>query len=76
MAAEVLYALCDTFPIITAMCAALKWTLTNTKITRSEGIPLRSFQNWCSGERTPAPYLERWIIEKIEEYAKKRESEE
>lgn len=47
-----------------------------SEFIRSEGIPLRSFQNWCSGERTPAPYLERWIIEKIEEYAKKRVTEE
>ena len=47
-----------------------------SEFARSEGIPIRTLHNWCSGERKPAPYLERWCVEKIEEYAQKRNDEE
>lgn len=46
-----------------------------SEFARAEEIPLRTFYNWCYGERKPAPYLERWCIEKIEEYAKKKAAE-
>lgn len=46
-----------------------------SEFARAEDIPLRTFHNWCYGERKPAPYLERWCIEKIEEYAKKKAAE-
>ena len=46
------------------------------EFARAEEIPLRTFSNWFYGERKPAPYLERWCVEKIEEYAKKRNDEE
>lgn len=46
-----------------------------SEFARAEEIPLRTFHNWCYGERKPAPYLERWCIEKIEEYAKKKAAE-
>ena len=39
-----------------------------SEFARAEGIPLRTFHNWCYGERKPAPYLERWCVEKIVEY--------
>lgn len=47
-----------------------------SEFARAEGIPSRTFSNWFYGERKPAPYLERWCVEKIEEYAKKRNAEE
>jgi DNA-binding transcriptional regulator YiaG len=47
-----------------------------SEFARAEGIPLRTFHNWCYGERKPAPYLERWCVEKIEEYAQRRNAEE
>ncbi len=50
--------------------------ITMSEFARAEGIPIRTFHNWCYGERKPAPYLERWTLEKIEEYAKKRDSAE
>ena len=46
-----------------------------SEFARAEEIPLRTFHNWCYGERKPAPYLECWCIEKIEEYAKKKAAE-
>ena len=47
-----------------------------SEFARAEGIPIRTLHNWCSGERKPAQYLERWCVEKIEEYAQKRNAEE
>lgn len=47
-----------------------------SEFARAEEIPLRTFHNWCYGERKPAPYLERWCVEKIEEYAQRRNAEE
>lgn len=46
-----------------------------SEFARAEQIPLRTFHNWCYGERKPAPYLERWCIEKIEQYAKEKAAE-
>ncbi len=46
--------------------------ITISEFSRAAGVPMRTLQNWCRGERKPAPYLERWCIEKIEEYAKKK----
>lgn len=40
--------------------------LSMTEFARAEGIPLRTVQNWCYGVRNPAPWLEKWIFEKIE----------
>ena len=47
-----------------------------SEFARAEEIPLRTFSNWFYGERKPAPYLERWCVEKIEKYAQKRNAEE
>lgn len=47
-----------------------------SEFARAEEIPLRTFSNWFYGERKPAQYLERWCVEKIEEYAQKRNAEE
>ena len=47
-----------------------KYGIKMSEFARAEEIPLRTFHNWCYGERKPAPYLERWCIEKIEQYAK------
>ena len=47
-----------------------------SEIARADEIPLRTVSNWFYGERKPAPYLERWCVEKIEEYAQKRNAEE
>lgn len=52
----------------------IKEYLDKQKITMSEfaryyEIPLRTVQNWCYGVRKPSPWLERWILEKIEEYS-------
>lgn len=41
-----------------------------SEFARAEEIPIRTLHNWCYGERKPAPYLERWCVEKIEQYAK------
>ena len=49
--------------------------ITMSEFARAEEIPLRTFHNWCYGERKPAPYLERWCIEKIEQYAKEKAAE-
>jgi len=46
-----------------------------SEFARAEGIPLRTFHNWCYGERKPAQYLERWCIEHIEKYAKEKAAE-
>lgn len=43
-----------------------------SEFARAEEIPLRTLHNWYYGERKPAPYLERWCIEKIEQYAKEK----
>ena len=51
--------------------ALYKYGIRMSEFARAEEIPLRTFHNWCYGERKPAPYLERWCIEKIEQYAKK-----
>lgn len=40
--------------------------LSMTEFARAEGIPLRTVQNWSYGVRNPAPWLEKWIFEKIE----------
>ncbi len=49
--------------------------VTISEFSRAEGVPMRTLQNWCRGERKPAPYLERWCIEKIEQYAKEKAAE-
>jgi hypothetical protein len=46
-----------------------------SEFARAEQVPLRTFHNWCYGERKPAPYLERWSIEKIEQHAKEKAAE-
>lgn len=53
-----------------------KYGIKMSEFARAEEIPLRTFHNWCYGVRKPAPYLERWCVEKIEEYAQKRNAEE
>ena len=45
-----------------------KYGIKMSEFARAEEIPLRTFHNWCYGERKPAPYLERWCIEKIKSY--------
>lgn len=49
--------------------------LSMTEFARAEGIPLRTVQNWSYGVRNPAPWLEKWIFEKIEAYAVVKEFE-
>lgn len=49
-----------------------KYGIKMSEFARAEEIPLRTFHNWCYGERKPAPYLERWCIEHIEKYAKEK----
>ena len=49
-----------------------KYGIKMAEFARAEEIPLRTLHNWCYGVRKPAQYLERWCIEKIEQYAKEK----
>lgn len=44
--------------------------LTQAKVFELLGIPARTLQDWESGRRTPAPWLEAMVIREMERVAK------
>lgn len=40
--------------------------LSRAEMARRFEIPIRTLENWESGNRTPPPYVEKLIIEKLE----------
>jgi DNA-binding transcriptional regulator YiaG len=40
--------------------------LSKAEMARRFEIPIRTLENWESGNRTPPPYVEKLIIEKLE----------
>lgn len=44
--------------------------LTQAKVFELLGIPARTLQDWESGRRNPAPWLEAMVIREIERVAK------
>lgn len=46
--------------------------LTQRQMSEVFGIPLRTIEDWETGKRTPPPYVERLIIEKLNRIAKEQ----
>ena len=44
--------------------------LTQAKVFELLGIPARTLQDWESGRRTPAPWLEAMVIRELERVSK------
>lgn len=44
----------------------LRLGLSAADVTRIIGVPRRTLQDWEAGKRTPPEYVERLIIEKLE----------
>lgn len=40
--------------------------LSRAEMSRQFEIPLRTLEDWDSGKRTPPPYVEKLIIEKLQ----------
>lgn len=49
--------------------------ISQTAFAKRYGIPLRTVQGWCLGQRNPAEWLKEWILEKIDLMAGEREGE-
>ena len=47
--------------------------LTQQKMSDILGIPKRTIENWDSGQRNPAPWAVKLIIEELERIAKTKE---
>ena len=46
--------------------------LNRSEMSRLFEIPLRTLEEWDAGRRTPPPYVEKLIIEKLERIAKEQ----
>ena len=44
--------------------------LSQSKAAKYLGMPIRTLQQWEQGNRTPASYVEKLIIEKLNSYKK------
>lgn len=47
--------------------------IAQTEFAKHYGIPVRTVQGWCLGERSPAEWLQGWILEKIDQMAEERD---
>lgn len=47
--------------------------LTQRQLSDLLEIPLRTIENWESGVRTPPPYVEKLIVEKLERMKKEQD---
>lgn len=43
-----------------------KYDLSQTELAKRFGIPLRTVQNWCTGQRMPPEYLPNMIEQLLE----------
>ena len=46
--------------------------LSRAEMSRLFEIPVRTLEEWDSGRRTPPPYVEKLIVEKLEAIRKER----
>ena len=46
--------------------------LSRAEMSRLFDIPIRTLEEWDAGRRTPPPYVEKLIIEKLEAIKKER----
>ena len=46
--------------------------LSRAEMARQFEIPIRTLEEWDAGRRTPPPYVEKLIIEKLETMKKER----
>lgn len=46
--------------------------LSRAEMSRRFEIPVRTLEEWDAGRRTPPPYVEKLIVEKLETIAKER----
>lgn len=52
--------------------ARISANLTQKQMSDLFEIPLRTIENWESGQRTPPTYVERLVIDKLERIAKEQ----
>ena len=52
--------------------ARLKAGLTQKAMAELFGMPKRNIENWEGGKASPAPWVEKLILEKLEQYTKDR----
>lgn len=45
--------------------------LSGAKLAERMLIPIRTLENWESGVRTPPPYVQRFVLNELEELKKK-----
>ena len=46
--------------------------LSRAEMSRQFEIPIRTLEEWDAGRRTPPPYVEKLIIEKLQTISKER----
>lgn len=46
--------------------------LSRAEMSRQFEIPVRTLEDWDAGRRTPPPYVEKLIIEKLQAISKER----
>lgn len=49
--------------------------LSRSEMSRQFEIPLRTLEEWDAGRRTPPPYVEKLIIEKLQRMSEEQRNE-